>query len=90
MIVEKVIVMVRLADGDDIKISVTAKDKPLRNSDFDRLINDANRKFGEIDSADVLYYTIRTTLNGKKDNYKFKDWTQTYSCLEEIFGGLND
>lgn len=88
MIVEKVIVMARLENGDDIKVSVTAKDKPLKGEDFDKLIDGVNSKFADIDSLDILYYTIRTTIKGKKDNYKFKDWTETYDCLEKIFGDL--
>ena len=77
-------VMQRLSDGDTITCTVKAVDRALSAEDYTIL---ANRMCGNFssDADDILYFTIRTTINNKKDNYKAKNFKEVDTILKGIF-----
>ena len=84
MIINKVIVLVRLESGDSIECSVKVSDKKLsakERKDLDKRIIQKIIPF--VDES--LYFTVRTSIDGKKDNYKVKTLMELNSVLDGIF-----
>lgn len=73
-------VLQRLLDGDKIVCTVKVQNKDLTNSDIDTLLNQIDRKFS--DEVDSLYYTVRTSINGVKNNYKCKTLDELHNLLK--------
>ena len=73
-------VLQRLLDGDKIVCTVKVQNKDLTKSDIDTLLNQIDRKFS--DEVDSLYYTVRTSINGVKNNYKCKTLDELHSLLK--------
>lgn len=84
MIENKVIVMLRLDDGDDKKVSIKAVDRNLSNEDKLELIERINHVL-KPDDSNKLYYTIRATIRNKKYNWKEKTLNSVLERLEEVF-----
>ena len=84
MVENKVIVMMRLENGNDIKCSVKATGKPLSDKDKKLLLNNIkNKMLPHID--DMLYFTVRTRVNETKNNYKTDNVLEMNNLLEGIF-----
>ena len=83
MVVNKIIVMQRLENGDENTVSVKAKDRPFNEKDRDYLEQNLLKLVQR--NRDVLYFTIRTTINTKKDNWKCKNISEVQNVLNEIF-----
>lgn len=69
--------------GDEVLCSVKAADKDLTAADIEKLKKECSKKFSGI-VEDTLYYTIRATINVKKDNWKCKTLGQLYETLERV------
>lgn len=83
MVVNKIIVMQRLETGDENTVSVKAKDRPFTEKDREYLEQNLLKLVPYIE--DTLYFTIRTTRNNKKDNWKCKNISEVQGVLNEIF-----
>lgn len=83
MVVNKIIVMQRLENGDENTVSVKAKDRPFTEKDRDYLEQNLLKLVQYIE--DTLYFTIRTTINNSKDNWKCKNISEVQGILDEIF-----
>lgn len=84
MIINKVIVLVRLESGDSIECSVKVNDKKLsakERKELDKRISQKIIPF--VDES--LYFTVRISIDGKKDNYKVKTLMELNSVLDSIF-----
>lgn len=79
--VDKVIVMMRLDNGESATASVCSKDKPLSEKDKLKLL----KGVAKLKNEDALYYTIRATIGGIKFNWKMKDLSEVYKDVEEIW-----
>ena len=77
-------VMQRLSDGDTVTCTVKATDRALDVNDYRTLANKMCGNFSS-DADDILYFTIRTTINNKKDNYKAKNFKEVDTILKGIF-----
>lgn len=77
----KIIVMARYEDGSDSKESYKLIDKLFSAGDFYIFIP----RVRKLDNEDVIYFTIRTTINGRKDNYKFKSFDVVEDFIRELF-----
>lgn len=79
----KIIVMLRLTDGDDVKCPIKARDRDFRPDDIESLKIQCTRKFaGLLD--DCLYLTVRSTINGKKDNWRLSSLQGVFDCVEKL------
>ena len=76
--------MARLENGDSILVSVKANDKPLSSKDKQTLLSKYNKSIKPV-LEDVLYFTIRTTINDNKDNWKCSSPDEVFSVLDCIF-----
>ena len=83
-VVNKVIVMVRLEDGGDVKASVKQNDGKLTDKHYRELVRRLHDDI-EPEKEGVLYYTIRADLNGKKDNWKVKSYREVIGIVNKIF-----
>ena len=84
MFVNKVIVMTRYEDGEDIKVSVKATDRPFDSSHLMEMFSKI--KAVPHSSKDcVLYFTVRRTLWGVKDNWKCKTFDELNNLLPKVF-----
>lgn len=88
MIVNKVIVMQRLDNGDENFVSVKANDRPFSSKDKSYLENNLLKLIPSLE--DTLYFTIRLTKNSKKSNWKCKTIKEVQDILEEIFSGVDE
>ena len=80
----KMIVMLRLQDGDSIECSLKTGIKPFSSADAEKFKKRINSKFkGYI--TDALYYTIRITYYGKKDNFKVLTYDGLFETLDRLF-----
>lgn len=79
----KIIVMLRLTDGNDVKCSVKARDRNFRPEDIESLKTQCTRKFTNL-LDDCLYLTVRSTINGKKDNWKLSSLQRVFDCVEKL------
>lgn len=77
-------VMQRLSDGDSVVCTVKAVDRPLNEDDYKGLMLKMRGDFSA-DPYDTLYFTIRTTIDGKKDNYKLSNYKEVETKLRGIF-----
>lgn len=84
MFKNRVIVMARFNDGDSIKVSVKAVDRGFTDSDFKYLKDKIDCSFKRHD-YDILYFTVRRTLNDIKDNWKCKSFEELDKVLVEVF-----
>lgn len=81
----RVIVLARLESGADVCASVKVKGRLLNDTDKKVLF----QRMKKVKSAeDVLYYTIRVTNDGKKDNFKLCTYQGVADCVEKIFEGF--
>lgn len=76
----KIIVMMRLDNGDKILCSA----KKLGTDAKMELWNGVLKKM-EPHIGDALYFTVRTTLGGRKDNYRVSTIDELEDLLNEIF-----
>lgn len=77
-------VMQRLSDGDTITCTVKATDRPLDTNDYQILAKKMHGNFS-LDANDILYFTVRTIISNKKDNYKAKNFKEVDAILKGIF-----
>ena len=64
----------RLEDGELVVVTGKSKNEADNASVLETLKKDCANKFKEADTC--LYYTIRLTLNGVKDNWKCDTYTR--------------
>lgn len=79
----KIIVMLRLTDGNDVKCSVKARDRDFRPEDIESLKTQCTRKFTNL-LDDCLYLTVRSTINSRKDNWKLSSLQEVFDCVEKL------
>ena len=77
-------VLQRLATGDDIVCTTKAVDMQLTEDNYNKLKRDIGNKFS-MESEDILYFTVRTTINGDKNNWKCKSFAELDKILRGIF-----
>ena len=83
-VINKVIVMVRLEDGDEVTVSVKQNDGALTLKHKEKLINRMKQDIEpEVDNA--LYYTVRSDISHKKDNWKAKSYDEVVNIINDIF-----
>ena len=80
----KIIVMLRLQDGNSIECSLKTGIKPFTSKDAENLKKRIKSKFKD-NFDDALYYTIRIIYNGKKDNYKLLTYEGLLETLDRLF-----
>lgn len=80
----KVIVLARLETGNEITVSVKSEGKPLTSSHKNELQRRIKDDLVPV-ADDTLYYTIRLNTNGKKDNWKVKNFAQLLEVIDGIF-----
>lgn len=76
-------VLMRLENGDDIVCTVA--DKHICNqSSFKKLKRTVTQKFKE-NLGTQLYFTVRVTIAGKKDNWRADSVEELNSILKKVF-----
>ena len=81
----KIIVSARLESGDSITASTQREGTCFKKEDLYKILDGVNSRILPHEQ-DVLYYTIRVVVAGKKDNFKLKTYTETYKKVEELLG----
>lgn len=76
-------VMSRDEDGNAILSTISNKGV-FTKADYDRLIKDIDRRM-KPKSSHYLYYTVRTVIDGHKDNYRCSDYEALLGVLNNIF-----
>lgn len=78
-------VMMRKDDGNEITVTVTTGYKlPLDKEEFKKLKRGVSQKIiPELEFC--IYFTVRTTIDGVKDNWKCKTVGELNSILKEVF-----
>lgn len=87
MVENKIIVMLRLQDGDSIECSVKTRSDKFSVKDIETFKKKIHSKF-KSHISDALYFTIRISMDKKKDNFKsvtFTDFMETLDGLLKIY-----
>ena len=84
MELNKVIVMMRLEDGSDIKVSTKSENKPFSVENYNEILRKIECDFVS-KCDDCIYFTVRRTLHNKKDNWKVKTLKELTDLLKIIF-----
>lgn len=88
MVINKVVVMQRLENGDENTVSVKAKDRNFLLKD--RQCLESNLLKLTYSFKDTLYFTIRKTENMVKDNWKCKNIKEVQEVLDKIFKNVEE
>jgi hypothetical protein len=76
--------MVRLEDGDDVKVSVKQYDTSFTAKHKEELFRRMKQSI-EPHKTDALYFTVRATIANEKDNWKTKSYDELIKIVERLF-----
>lgn len=81
----KVIVAIRLENGDELHASAVAKDKELTAGDYNKLKGKVEKLANSVDAEDILYFSIRCKFRGESSNYRLCTLEGVIDTLDNIY-----
>ena len=80
----KVVVMIRLDSGDEMLFTAKANDRDINDKEYSAMMDKFKSAYNKLDLNDILYFTIRCVFYGKKSNYRFSSFEETYNKLDSF------